>query len=89
MFSIYIYLLQIEQDADISAKTGDGSIPIQLAASKGNVKLMEILLEAGIKKNVSQNNHLNKSNYDGISVLHRAVQCGQEEVTNNHFSYIE
>ncbi|RDD38698.1 Ankyrin repeat, PH and SEC7 domain containing protein secG [Trichoplax sp. H2] len=70
----------VEKGTDVTTKTEDGSIPIHIAASRGNTELMEIFLDAGMKNLIARIDHLSRRNYDGASILHRAVQCGQEQV---------
>ncbi|RDD38686.1 Transient receptor potential cation channel subfamily A member 1 [Trichoplax sp. H2] len=69
----------IERGADILRRTADGSLPIHLAASKGNTSLMELLLTTGEARYERRENHIVECNHDGASVLHRATQCGQKE----------
>ena len=59
-------------------------MPIHLAASKGNVRLMELLLSVGETRYERRENHIIECNHDRATVLHRAVQCGQKEVYDLH-----
>ena len=65
------------------ARTTDGSLPIHIAASKGNTALLELLLSAGEEKFIKRKSHIVESNYTGATVLHRAVQCNQDKVLDH------
>lgn len=72
--------MKIDRGADIMVRTTDGSLPIHIAASKGNIALMKLLLSAGEEKFIKRKNQIVEPNYTGATVLHRAVQCNQYKV---------
>ncbi|RDD38691.1 Transient receptor potential cation channel subfamily A member 1 [Trichoplax sp. H2] len=75
--SIFKYL--VDRGADIMVKAADGSLPIHIAASKGKTELMEYLLTNGEDRFIKRKEQISNCNYSGASVLHRAVESGQEK----------
>ena len=59
----------------------DGSLPIHYAAERGNIAIMENLLEAGASQGVDYEVHISKEDNEKQTVLHRAVQSGKKEVS--------
>ncbi|RDD38688.1 Ankyrin-3 [Trichoplax sp. H2] len=74
-------------DANVQAQDINLNTPLHYAAmaghlkisSKGNTDLMEFLLTSREDKFINGEEQIASCNYSGASVLHRAVQCGQEK----------
>ncbi|RDD38683.1 Transient receptor potential cation channel subfamily A member 1 [Trichoplax sp. H2] len=68
--------LLIENAANVTHRSVDGSLPIHFAAAKGGKDIINLLLDVAALRNIREEDHLGLMDYDGRTVLHKVVTSG-------------